>query len=293
MRGAHVLSRRANAGMGLFFVSLFFSTSAVAEPPQTPMLVAELMMLPTAAFFMALGGAHAVRRAKGNEIRWWLMGVAVLTILLSTRHEAAALYVTYIFSLVTMTRAFQLIYWVLRASLGSVRLKELESVKPLRMALSGTALAIVTIFLFGLAFVSYRNYPSQRESALSQAQDFVSWQLANATGGDTLEGGKRFAHLIVDRPAYGTRMEIEYSNDFSGFVIHSMSHQLMPFWPYNYLLDQWAYRGDETGTIREMRVVRGDERCPPDGAVIWTAPPEEISKARGRVPPHRIKPAPE
>jgi hypothetical protein len=282
MNGKHVIASIA-------FVSLILSAGPAAanEAPSPPMFLAEVLLLPVMMLLTFLGGGYLVLRAKGYKRLRLLWIPAVLAVMVSVGFELISLFVAFAFGMIALARAGTMVVWVMQAAIGE-RPAYLASVRPLRMFAASAALLLATVLLWGLFVASWgwSGWSTDLQSDLAEehVRDFVAYQLAYAEEHKGEAGKPRFAKLGVGQDFNGhprsTPTEVEYAEDGRGFTIHVLVSKSVPFWPYNYIFRQRAYRADESGQIRMIRVSSSKQRCPPDGPVVWKVTQEEIAHAR-------------
>jgi hypothetical protein len=263
-------------------VFLFSGTAMANNPPSGQTFLSMVSILPLMIIFSMIGGAYEViKRLKPDKSSKVLpiIGIA-LAILFSMAHEGFAALVTIIFGFIAIVRSFRMLGWGLGALTRGEKPAHLKAARPWRLISSSVFLIAFTLFLagFSVVFLSPLHSEFKYHRMERALKEFVIHQIAYAHEHKTAAGQSRFDEAAQDnyfKAFPNTR--VEYSPDGNHFTV-VMPPDFLPIFPYNYLTAVPAYRADETGQIRMMRVKRKDQLCPIDAPVIMKIEVQDLDK---------------
>lgn len=283
--------------MSPLLLHLLVLPAAANNGPSGQTALAEIFLLPVMVLFTLLGGARPILALLQPGRRAWAWGLgAVLLIFLSGAQGGLAVLVATLFGLASVHRSGQMGAWALRKWRAAPQDPILPvGGGPARLAVASGLNLLVTAWLVGLAWTFASWWPWEGQ-ALRVAKDVAAYQLAVGQAEQARTGQVRFQAPESLEPrairfqkasfqVYGHQHTLDFSivGD-AAFVVELVPDGLPP-WPYRWLTSLPAYRADESGVVRALRVRENGARCPPDGPEVdrvgeadvarWTAQLEE------------------
>lgn len=280
---------------------VFASASpALANNPPGPMLMlAEVASALLLVGCSLIGGYYSVspRPDKSSSSATCCKIALVITVfLLSGTHEGWPLIITLVISGIAVVRSLKMFFLGIQ-QLRQAQSDSLQHAVTWRLFFAGTVLLASAIFFFGMA-VAFQssfvgtgsNYAEERRT--ERFKKFVTYQMAYAQLAEQETGRTRF-HRPSKHEPYLWRFKYEFSEEqsfrlqvtfdddkgkFSAFL-----PAMLPFFPYNYLTSAPAYRGNEAGEIRMIRMQDTLQEFPPDAPVVMRISAEEIEEMKQEI----------
>lgn len=264
------------------------------QPPGPQMLVAEVSLAPLMVLLSGLGGAYAIRRALHPEAPRRVVltgGGTALAVLVSGADQGIAFAVTVAFGLLALGRAVAMLRWGWAIPTGGDPPPHLRRASRPRLLLAGGSLAVAALALVGMAAAFLGYWPGGEGPRLQELRQFVAYQLASAREAQARTGQPRFPPITATRreasqcPIRLPRAaETVYAADGRSFTVLVPPRVRFPFFPYNYLTSQPAYRADASGRIRSAPVHDALTPCPPDAPVVFEVGEEEVTRMQRLLP---------
>lgn len=269
-------------------------------PASPHAILAELLLLVAIPVLLSLGGAFALRRARGKKVRWLLAGVVVtLVFFFSFSNRGVA-------SLVTLVAgAYAFISGLGMAWRGYRGLPAEMAATPgapgrQRLVLGGLALMTAAVVL-GLAGIAFSSWYPMHENVERDLRRFVAAQMhlgseqagedgqpryapLGRTGGHWMElGGVAYGTLHTRIPDMGGPFDnhvasFSLEDDGRSFRIWVVPRRL-PFAPFHRLVTLPSYYADQTGKLRKVDVHANGLRCPEDATVFAEIGEKDIADA--------------